>query len=109
MERPEGSGDMPDGYKRMPNTDASSSKPSPPKASAPPKEEKRPEPPVEAMEVDTPDDAAVQKEAEELKAKGNIAYKARRFDEAVEAYTKAWELYPKDVTFLTNLSGESSL
>lgn len=59
------------------------------------------------MEVDDPD-AQTKKEAEAAKAQGNVAYKARRFDEAIEHYSKAWELYPKDVTFLTNLSGERS-
>lgn len=55
------------------------------------------------MEVDS--DADAKKEADELKAKGNTAYKARKFEEAVELYGKAWDTYPKDVTFLTNLSG----
>jgi stress-induced-phosphoprotein 1 len=108
MERPEGSGDVPEGYERMPSSEASSSKPaasSTPSTKPTPaaKEQFKAE---EPMEVDTPEDAGAQKEAEALKAKGNASYKARRFDEAVEAYSKAWEVYPKDVTFLTNLSGE---
>lgn len=41
-------------------------------------------------------------QALELKAKGNELYKSRKFDEAIEAYTKALELYDGDVSFLTN-------
>jgi tetratricopeptide (TPR) repeat protein len=37
-----------------------------------------------------------------LKAEGNELYKARKFDEAIEAYNKALELYDGDVSFLTN-------
>ena len=53
------------------------------------------------------DDAKAKREAEEMKSKGNVAYKARNFDEAIELYQKAWDTWPKDVTFLTNLSGAS--
>ena len=41
--------------------------------------------------------------ADEEKAKGNAAYKARQFEEAIVHYEKAWELY-KDITYLNNLS-----
>lgn len=44
-------------------------------------------------------------EAEKLKGKGNGSYKARRFEEAIDLYQKAWWSYPKDVTFFTNISG----
>lgn len=36
------------------------------------------------------------------KSRGNELYKARKFDEALEEYGKAIELYDKDVSFLTN-------
>lgn len=36
------------------------------------------------------------------KSRGNDLYKARKFDEALEEYGKALELYDKDVSFLTN-------
>jgi stress-induced-phosphoprotein 1 len=84
MERPEGSDEMPPGFNAPSEPEPSSSKPTPaPKSSA------APEP-----------------EAEKFKAEGNVAYKARKFEEAIGLYEKAWDLYPKDVTFLTNLSGE---
>jgi len=41
--------------------------------------------------------------ADEEKARGNEAYKARSFDAAISHYEKAWELY-KDITYLNNLS-----
>lgn len=91
--------------------DASSSTPAPaptPKAKAP-----EPAPPAadeaapgEPMDVD--DDAATKAEAEAVKKAGNEAYKARRFDEAIEKYQQAWELFPKDISFLTNLAGASA-
>lgn len=103
MERPEGSNEYP----------PSSSAPEPTPAAGPkteePKKQSEPasEPEAEPMEVEGDEEARTKKEAEGLKAQGNTAYKARKFDEAIEFYTKAWDLYPKDVTFLTNLSGES--
>ncbi|WWC89605.1 uncharacterized protein L201_004530 [Kwoniella dendrophila CBS 6074] len=117
MERPEGSNEMPPGVKPMASasqpqasssTSSSSSKPAPTPtpASTEKKAEPVPEPKDEPMEVEEEEssDAAVQKEAADLKTKGNASYKARKFDEAIELYSKAWEVYPKDVTFLTNLS-----
>lgn len=52
----------------------------------------------EPMEVD---EKGSQIEAEEEKAEGNKLYKARKFDEAIQHYNKAWELY-KDITYLNN-------
>lgn len=115
MERPEGSNEMPPGTKAAPAaSEASSSKPTPTPeskltpASTPASKAKFESVNEEedAMEVDDNSDAQAKKEAEELKAKGTVAYKARKFDEAIELYSKAWDTYPKDVTFLTNLSGK---
>ncbi|WWD17530.1 hypothetical protein CI109_101971 [Kwoniella shandongensis] len=105
MERPEGSNEVPEGYTQM-KPEASSSKPTPAPTPAAKKPEPKVEPKEEPMEVEeeVSDDAAAKKEAEETKAKGNTAYKAKKFDEAIQLYEKAWELYPKDVTFLLNLS-----
>lgn len=40
-------------------------------------------------------------EADSFKAEANKLYKARKFDEAIELYNKAWETY-KDITYLNN-------
>jgi|SRR5271156_125882 len=64
-----------------------------PKSAPAPTPAKEPEPPAA-------DDKAL---ADEEKNKGNAAYKARNFDEAIAHYEKAWELY-KDITYLNNLS-----
>lgn len=61
----------------------------------------QPGPEVEMSEEDAAA-AANKKEALALKAQGNELYKARKFDEAIEAYNKALELYDGDVSFLTN-------
>jgi stress-induced-phosphoprotein 1 len=108
MERPEGSDEMPPGMKPMSSSEDSTSQSAPSSskpAAAPKKPEPKQEPKEEPMEVDDPD-AQAKKEADAFKAKGNTAYKARQFEEAIEHYSKAWELYPKDVAYLTNLSGE---
>ena len=52
------------------------------------------------------EDAKAKKEAESLKKQGGEAYKKRDFTTAADLYQKAWDLYPKDITFLTNLAGE---
>jgi stress-induced-phosphoprotein 1 len=68
--------------------------PSPPPSS--PKEEPKhalPAPPVSSEKA----------AADEGENKGNAAYKARSFDEAIAHYEKAWEMY-KDITYLNNLS-----
>lgn len=61
-------------------------------------EPKEGHPEAEAMEID---EKGSQIEAEEEKAEGNKLYKARKFDEAIEHYEKAWELH-KDITYLNN-------
>lgn len=110
MERPEGSDEMAQDVKPSTPSQSSSSRPARTPAPDPtPSKEKKPaakeEPVDEPMVVDD-SDATAKKQAENLKAKGNVAYKARNFDEAVESYQKAWDTWPKDVAFLTNLSGE---
>jgi stress-induced-phosphoprotein 1 len=56
-------------------------------------------------EDDEDDEAKAKKEAENEKQKGSEAYKKRDFATASQAFEKAWELWPKDITFLTNLAG----
>ena len=53
------------------------------------------------MEEDAPE-ADAKKQAYEEKDKGNSAYKAKKFDEAIEHYNKALELFDEDVSFMTN-------
>ena len=72
--------------------------PSPPPS--PPKQTPKPAPKPGPTSSDvSPEKAA----ADEEKNKGNTAYKARNFGEAIAHYEKAWELF-KDITYLNNLS-----
>lgn len=114
--RPEGSDDLPPGVvpgtipdppssppKKSPSPQASSSKPSPPPQPAKVEE-------VVEMQVDEDDDddeVKARKEAEAEKKLGAEAYKKRDFDVAVTHFSKAWDVWPKDITFLTNLGGLS--
>ncbi|KAJ2616188.1 Hsp90 cochaperone [Coemansia sp. RSA 1365] len=77
-----------------------SSSPPPPPASAP-KTEEKPKGKDVGKSVELTKD---QKEAEEAKAKGNAAYKARKFKEALESYSKAIELNPADIIYYNNKS-----
>ncbi|KAF5357580.1 hypothetical protein D9758_007450 [Tetrapyrgos nigripes] len=96
-ERPAGSDDIPSASPSSPKPAASSPPPPQPSTStAPPAED------VEMEDLDE-DEAKAKKEATELKKKGGEAYKKRDFDEAIKAFEKAWEVWPKDITFLTNL------
>ncbi|KAG8458108.1 hypothetical protein KFE25_012768 [Diacronema lutheri] len=67
-----------------------------------------PEPEPEPMEEDLSDEEraarAARKEADGHKEAGNAAYKAKRFDEAIGHYTKAAEVLPGEMTYLTNLA-----
>ncbi|KAJ1668337.1 Hsp90 cochaperone [Coemansia sp. RSA 1813] len=65
-------------------------------------ESKEPEK-MEVEETEEDREAAAKKaEAAEAKAKGNAAYKARSFDEALEHYSKAIEIDSTDITFWNN-------
>lgn len=70
----------------------------------------RPEPEPEPMEAEEElseeeqQARALKKEAEGHKEQGNAAYKAKRFDEAIEHYNKAREVMPSEMTYLTNLA-----
>ena len=59
------------------------------------------EPEPEPMEVD--EEESKKAAADEAKLEGNKAYKAHKFDEAIELYNKAWNLH-KDITYLNNRS-----
>jgi len=64
-----------------------------------PKEEPKPE--KEDVAMEDADDSKVAADA--AKAEGNTLYKQRKFDEAIAAYNKAWDLH-KDITYLNNRS-----
>ncbi|KAI0052564.1 TPR-like protein [Auriscalpium vulgare] len=103
--RPEGSDELP------PEVSGKASTPSPPPASYSP-----PQPPPSSSKVAPAEDvemtpaeeddeeAAAKKEAEAEKKLGSEAYKKRDFETAAKHFAKAWDVWPKDVTFLTNLS-----
>jgi len=61
-----------------------------------PSETPSPEPAAPAPPVDTVQEAEKKKEA------GNTAFKAKKFQEAIERYTEAIDLNPNEPTFLTN-------
>jgi stress-induced-phosphoprotein 1 len=110
--RNEGSDDLPPGFQQ---TSAPSPPPSPPRAapaSSSSKPNSKPSPPPSAPEpeqedVDMDEDAAEEAKAKAAalaaKAKGSEHYKQHQFDDAAAAFSEAWSLWPKDVTFLTNL------
>ena len=113
--REEGSDDLPPGLQK---TSAPSPPPSPPRAQSTPSSstsntKPTPPPPVPEPEKEKEDVEMSDEDAEEAKAKadalaakekGSEYYKQRRFDEAASEFSKAWDLWPKDITFLTNLS-----
>ena len=108
--REEGSDDLPPGVRKEdvrsePQPAASSSSPPPPKPAAPPAPQPKEE---EDIEMDD-EEAKAKKEAQEEKAAGAAAYKARDLSKAEQHFSKAWEVWPKDVTYLTNLSGMSTI
>jgi hypothetical protein len=59
---------------------------------------------AEAGEEDG-EEAAAKAAAEAAKKLGTDAYKKRDFAAAVTHFSGAWEAWPKDITFLTNLGG----
>ncbi|KAL5487901.1 STI1 [Sanghuangporus weigelae] len=106
--RPEGAGN--DG----PSEPFSSPPPNPSASAGPSTSSKTPSAKVEDVEMqeaesaeDDPEaleDKKLQATAEEQKKIGSDAYRKRDFETAVAAFQKAWDTWPKDVTFLTNLS-----
>lgn len=109
FQREEGSDELPPGVKEedvrsesQPAASSSSSPPPKPAASAPQPQED------EDVEMDD-EEAKAKKEAQEEKAAGAAAYKARDLSKAEQHFSKAWEVWPQDVTYLTNLSGKPSI
>jgi predicted lipid-binding transport protein (Tim44 family) len=110
--REEGSDELPPGLSQTsPPTSPTPKSPAPatPK-SPPPAPTPAPAPSAADVEMSSPEDeeeAKAKKEAEAEKKAGSDAYRQRDFDAAAKHYQKAWDVWPKDVTFLTNLGGGS--
>ena len=101
--RPEGSDELPPDIKKdSPSPPVSPQAPTP--SSSKPKS---PDvaPPQEDIEMEDDDEARAKKEAEVAKEAGNVAYKNRNFEEAAKQFQLAWDTYPQNVAYLTNLSG----
>lgn len=102
--RPEGSEELPPGVSSSSIPRSSPSRPTPSTSTSKPTS--TPAPPPEDVEMEDEDeDAKAKKEAETTKKAGSEAYKKRDFDEAARLFSKAWDVWPKDITFLTNLGG----
>lgn len=104
--REDGSDELPPGFTQA-------TPPSPPKSATPPKPSTStskapprapaPEPEDVEMTGEDADEAKAKADALAAKAQGAEHYKAQRFAEAAEYFSKAWDLWPKDITFLGNL------
>ena len=101
--RPEGSDELPSGVER----NSPSSPPAPtPSSSKASKSKPEPEPAHEDVEMEDDDETRAKKAAEVAKEAGNIAYKNHNFEEAAKQFQLAWDTWPKNVAYLTNLGGE---
>ena len=108
--RPEGSDDLPPGV--IPESAPKPASPPPQKSPTPQASSSKSPPPEPAkveedVEMEDEDDEEVKakKEAEAEKKLGGEAYKRRDFEAAATHFSKAWDVWPKDITFLTNLGG----
>ncbi|KAF9908689.1 Hsp90 cochaperone [Linnemannia zychae] len=77
-------------------------KPAPKKAEEPKKKAEEPKVEEPKDEEMPSEEELNKKEALKVKDLGNASYKARKFDEALEHYAKAWELDSTNVSILTN-------
>jgi stress-induced-phosphoprotein 1 len=111
--RPEGSDEVPPGVPKSAASPPSSPPPSarPPSSSAAASSSKVHEPEdvkmADQAEAEGDEDAAAKKEAEAEKKLGADAYRKRDFATAITHFSKAWDTWPKDMSFLTNLAGEA--
>ncbi len=105
--RPEGSDEVPPGVPKSavspPSSPPPSAKPAPAASSS---KSREPEDVKMAEAEEDDEDAAAKKAAEAEKNLGADAYKKRDFVTAITHFSKAWETWPKNVTFLTNLAGK---
>lgn len=107
--RPEGSDELPEGLSREPPT--ATSPPPQPSSSKPSQQAPPPAAPAqEDVEMEDDDEEAqAKKKATAYKEAGAAAYKKRDFPEAIKNFELAWETWPKDISFLTNLGGTYSV
>jgi len=102
--RPEGSDEVPPGVPGSaaspPSSPPLSAKSTPAASSSEVHEPKD----VKMAEADD-EDAIAKKAAEAEKKLGAEAYKKRDFTTAIRHFNKAWETWPKDTAYLTNLAG----
>jgi len=87
----------PEGAYEVPMGDSQPSQPKPQPKKAP-----EPEPEPEPEDEEAREKKKQKEAADKEKALGTENYKKRKFDEAIEHYTKAWETF-KDITYLNNL------
>lgn len=107
--REEGSNDLPPGLQKDTPSPPPQQPQSPPPAassSKPAQPEPAPEPEDVEMSEEAQEEAKQKVEADAEKKLGAEAYKARNFEKAATHFSKAWDLYPKDITYLTNLGGK---
>ncbi|KAG9053986.1 Hsp90 cochaperone [Serendipita sp. 407] len=111
--REEGSDELPPGYsKASPPPPPTSSNGGAGSSASTLKSKPAPAPPAPDVKMADPEpepeeddeEAMAKKAALAEKTKGNDSYKKREFDAAIESFKKAWEVWPKDITFLTNLA-----
>jgi len=103
--RPEGSTDIPEDVE-VPPLNRGTSSPPPPKPTPPKPAQPAPASAAEDIEMEDDDEEArAKKAAEAAKEAGGAAYKNRDFDEAIRQYDLAWNAWPKNLVYLTNLGG----
>ena len=106
--RPEGSDDLPPGI--VPGSAPKPASPPPQKTPTPQASSSKSPPEPAKVEEDIKmeedeDEVKARKEAEAEKKLGAEAYKKHDFEAATTHFSKAWDVWPKDITFLTNLGG----
>lgn len=104
--RPEGSDDLPPSFTKQEDLPSTPSASTPPSKPQPTSAKPAPQPEAPAADVEMTEIELEQTEAEAAKKLGSEAYKKRDFESAVKNFQKAWDLWPKDMTFLTNLGGQ---
>lgn len=103
--RPEGSDELPSDLKKDSPLPSASPKAPTASSSKPSKSEPEPAPAEQDVEMEDDDETRAKKEAEIAKEAGNVAYKNRNFEEAAKQFQLAWDTWPNNVAYLTNLGG----